>query len=71
MAYTGAAAYDPLVLKVPPVPAGLAKVISYALPAQVPDRASIPHKGDFYGLSIEMSVANQTRGSSPAGYARN
>jgi hypothetical protein len=59
--YTGAAAYNPLVLPVPPVPTGLAQVISYALSPQVPNAASIAQRGDFYGFSIEMSVVNQTR----------
>lgn len=62
--FTNAAAYDRTVLNPPPVP-------NPAIPTSVPiqlqssgvtSNVSVPVNGGFFGLSIEMSVANQVLG---------
>jgi hypothetical protein len=59
--FTNAAAYDRTVLNPPPVP-------NPAIPTSVPiqlqssgvtSNVSVPVNGGFFGISVEMSVANQ------------
>ncbi|KAJ7649955.1 glycoside hydrolase family 79 protein [Roridomyces roridus] len=58
--YTGSAAYNPTVLNAPPVPnpPPPTKFFQQLSSAPVPG-LSIPQSGNFYGLSVEFSVANQ------------
>jgi hypothetical protein len=62
--YTGAAAYDPLVLTAPPIP-NPAPATQFTLQLQSTAQAvqglSIMQKGAFLGFSIETSVINQVR----------
>lgn len=68
--FTNAAAYDQTVLNPPPVPNNPA--ISTSVPIQLQSSGvttatsnlSIPVNGAFFGVSIEMSVANQVCESS-------
>ena len=59
--YTGAAAYNPTTLIPPPPPGAQALPTQFAIqpPNAVPNGASIPQNGSFFGFSIEMSVVNQ------------
>jgi len=65
--YTGLAAYDPTVLNVPALPANPVREMAVTIPSN-PQGAgyqlSIPHKGNFLGFSIELSVAANVMGSS-------
>lgn len=58
--YTGAAAYNPTVLKPPPVPNPGPGNFDIQLPSTggIPGM-SIPLAGSFFGFSVEFSVANQ------------
>ncbi|TFY66769.1 hypothetical protein EVG20_g4322, partial [Dentipellis fragilis] len=62
--YTGAAAYNPTVLQAPPVPSNPA--VPNNFPIQLysggMNGLSMPLPGDFYGFSVEMSVANHILG---------
>ncbi|TFK48176.1 hypothetical protein OE88DRAFT_1635030 [Heliocybe sulcata] len=64
--YTGAAAYDPLLLQAPAVP-NPAPNTNFALQVQSSSSnvqgLSIPQSGSFMGFSIEMSVATQVSDS--------
>jgi len=60
-AYTGLAAYNPLVLTPPPPPGPANFTTQFSLPLTnaVPSQASIQQSGSFFGFSVEMSVVNQ------------
>lgn len=62
--YTGAAAYDPTILQVPPIP-NPAPATQFTLQLQQQAQAvqglSIQQSGSFMGFSIETSVVNQVR----------
>ncbi|KAJ7757813.1 glycoside hydrolase family 79 protein [Mycena maculata] len=62
--YTGAAAFDPVVLVAPPVPnpAPPTNFFQQLSSAPVPG-LSIPQAGYFFGFSVEFSVINQVLGS--------
>jgi hypothetical protein len=59
--YTGPTAYSPVVLNAPSPPGAAAFPTNFAmqLSSPVPNNASIPQNGSFFGFSIEMSVVNQ------------
>lgn len=59
--YTGIPAYNPVVLQ-PPAPPGptlLPTQFTVQLTDAVPQTASKPQDGSFFGFSVEMSVVNQ------------
>lgn len=62
--YTGAAAYDPTILKAPGIPnpaPGNQFNLQLAASNTSQNGLSIAQSGSFLGFSIEMSVANQVR----------
>lgn len=67
--YTGLAAYDPTILIPPPAPFPPTTQVGINIPGD-PSAAgyalSRPQKGNFLGFSIELSVATNVMGSSPA-----
>ncbi|KAI0774365.1 glycoside hydrolase family 79 protein [Fomes fomentarius] len=65
--YTGLAAYNPVYMLPPPIPdPAPANQFTISLPqdAQHQSDLSIKQQGNFFGFSIEMSVANQLIGTS-------
>ncbi|KIR52771.1 hypothetical protein I315_04634 [Cryptococcus gattii Ru294] len=68
--YTGLAAYDPTRLTPPSPPSPAVTSLSLSIPSDGAGVASqglslsIPHKGNFLGFSIELSVATSLLGSS-------
>jgi hypothetical protein len=66
--YTGAAAYDPILLTAPAIPSPPPPNTFFIqlFNSNVDQgRLSIPVSGSFYGFSIEMSVISQVRELSP------
>jgi hypothetical protein len=64
--YTGLAAYDPLVLDVPPLPLNVTTAFTINVPVDPTASGynlSIPQKGNFLGFSIELSVAANILGT--------
>jgi len=57
--YTGAAAYNPILLNPPPVPSPFTTQFNIQLQNGGTVGVSIPQEGSFLGFSVEMSVVNQ------------
>ncbi|KAI1796295.1 glycoside hydrolase family 79 protein [Ganoderma leucocontextum] len=65
--YTGLAAYNPVYMVPPPIPSPApANQFTIEVPsdATLMNGLSVPQQGNFFGFSIEMSVANQLIGTS-------
>lgn len=71
--YTGLAAYNPVYMVPPPIPSPAPAnqfTINVPSDATLMNGLSVPQQGNFFGFSIEMSVANQLSESIPSNYLR-